>query len=92
MKNTQKWIPGIALTVVALLVVPFAWRLIFPYGRYQMMGHAYGWQMPMMYGGNGMTGFAMLFMGLILLVSLILIGLGVAWLIKAFAAKKYHQM
>jgi len=86
MKNTQKWIPGLALTFAALLTLPFAWRLFFPYGRYQMMGYGYDWQMPMMYGGNGMMGFGMLFMWLISLGLLVLIGLGIAWLVKALTA------
>ncbi len=88
MKNTRKWILGIAVAFVALLTLPFAWRLIFPYDRYQMMGYGYGWQMPMMYGGNGMMGFGMLFMWLSSLALLALIGLGTAWLIKALTAKK----
>jgi hypothetical protein len=91
MKNTQKWILGIALTFAALLALPFAWRLIFQYGRYQMMDYSYGWQMPMMYGGNGMMGFGVLFMWLISLSLLALIGLGIAWLIKALTAKKVPE-
>ena len=86
MNNTRKWILGIALTFAALLALPFAWRLIFPYSRYQMMGDAYGWQMLMMYGSNGMMGFGMIFMWLISLSLLVLIWLGIAWLVKALTA------
>ena len=88
MKNTQKWMLGIALAFAALLTLPFVWRLISPYGRYQIMGYGYGWQMPMMYAGNGMMGFGMLFMWLISLALLVLIGLGIAWLVKAPTARK----
>jgi hypothetical protein len=91
MKNTRKWIFGIALTIAALLTLPFAWQVIFPYGRYQMMGYAYGWQMPMMYRGNGMMGFGILFMWLISLSLLVLIGLGIAWLIKVHTAQNNNK-
>jgi hypothetical protein len=87
MKNAQKWILGIALTFAALLALPFAWRMIFPYGRYRMMGYGYDWQMPMMNGGSDMMGFGMPFMWLILPALLILIGLGIAWLVKALTVQ-----
>ena len=87
MKNTQKWILGIALTFAALLALPFVWPLFFPYDRYGMMGYGYGWHMPMMYGGYGAMGFGPLFMWLISASSLVLIGLGIAWLIKALSAQ-----
>jgi predicted house-cleaning NTP pyrophosphatase (Maf/HAM1 superfamily) len=54
-----------------------------------MMGYGYGWHMPMMYGGFGMMGFGMmLFMWLISLASLVLIGLGIAWLVKTLTDTK----
>lgn len=86
MKNAWKWILGIALALVVLFVLPFAWRLFMPFGGYGMMG--YGWHMPMMYGGFGMMGFGMIFAWLIPLGLLVLIGLGIAWLVKALIAPK----
>lgn len=83
MKNTWKWAFGIALAVIILLIVPFAWGLFLPYGEGGMMGYRYGSHMPMMYGG-----FGMFFMWLILLASLVLIGLGIAWLVKALTSSK----
>ncbi len=88
MKNTWKWVLGFALALIALLIVPFAWGFFLPYGRYERMGYGYGWHMPMMYGGYGMMGFGMLFMWLISLASLVLIGLGIAWLVKALSTQK----
>ena len=83
MKNTWKWTFGIALAVIVLLILPFTWGLFLPYGGDGMMGYGYGWHMPMMYGG-----FGMLFMWLISLSSLVLIGLGIAWLVKTLTAPK----
>ena len=88
MKNTWKWTFGIALAFIVLLIVSFAWRLFLPHGGNGMMGYEYGWHMPMMYGGYGMMGFGMLFMWLISLASLLLIGLGIALLVKALTAPK----
>lgn len=88
MKNMWKWILGIALTFVVLLILPFAWRSFFPYDSYGMMEYGYGWHIPMMYGGYGTMGPGMLFMWLITLASVVLIGLGVVWLIKALSAQK----
>jgi hypothetical protein len=88
MRNIWKWVLGFALAFIVLLILPFAWRLFLPYGGYGMMGYGYGWHMPMMYGGSGMMGFGMLFMWLISLASLVLIGLGIAWLVKALTAPK----
>jgi hypothetical protein len=87
MKNTQKWILGTALTVASLLALPFAWGMLFPYDRYGTMGYGYGWHMPMMYQGYAPMGFGMLFMWLISVASLVLMGLGIAWLIKALSAQ-----
>ncbi len=88
MKKTWKWTFGIALAVIVLLILPFTWGLFLPYGGDGMMGYGYGWHMPMMYGGFGMMGFGMLFMWLISLASLVLIGLGIAWLVKTLTAPK----
>ncbi len=88
MKNSLKWIHGISLTFAGLLLLPFAWRSFLPHNRYGMMDFAYGWHMPMMYGGNGMMGFGMLFMWLISIALLVLIGLGIVWLVKAFTISK----
>ena len=74
--------------LILLLVPLFAQILFLPSGAYRMVNYDYSWHMPMMYGG-GMMGFGMLFMmWLILLGLLILIGLGIAWLIKALTATK----
>ena len=88
MRNIWKWVLGLALAWTVLLILPSAWRFFLPYERYEMMGYGYGWHMPMMYGGFGMMGFGMLFMWLISLASLVLIGLGIAWLVKTLTAPK----
>ncbi len=88
MKNKWMWALGIALAAILLFVSPFVWGLFLPNGGYGMMGYGYGWHMPMMYGG-GMMGFGMmLFMWLISLASLVLIGFGIAWLVKTLTAQK----
>lgn len=84
MKNIWKWIFGIALILIALLTMPFLMGLFFSDNGYGMMPYNYGWHMPMMYGGFGM----MPFMWLISLASLVLIGLGIAWLINSLNAQK----
>ena len=86
MKNTFGWIAGIAVLLVVLLTLPFAWHWFMPFGSYGMMARGYGYHMPMM-GGYGMMSFDSLFTWLIPLGILILIGLGIAWLIKALTAK-----
>jgi hypothetical protein len=85
--NTSKWVVGSVLVGVALMVVPFVSRFFLPYGRYEMMGYGYGWHIPMMYGRYGMASFGMLFMWLIPLALLVLIGSGIAWLVRALTAK-----
>lgn len=87
MKNTQKWILGISLAFAALLALPFALQLVLPYDRHGMIGYRYDLHMPMIYGGYGTVGFGMLFLWLVALASLVLIGLGIAWLIKALGAQ-----
>ena len=85
MNNKWKWGLGITAAVIILLVALFAQFLN---GGYRMMNYSYGWHMPMMYGG-GMMGFGMMFIvWLILLGLLILIGLGIAWLVKTLTATK----
>jgi len=85
MNNKWKCTLGAALAVILLLVRLFV-PLFLPSGAYRMMN--YSWHMPMMYGG-GMMGFAMMFtMWLIWLSLLILIGLGIAWLVKTLTAMK----
>ncbi len=90
MTNKWKLVFAVAMAIMILLVLPFAGRLFLPYGEYGMMTYGYGWHMPpMMSGGFGMMGFGMmLFMWLISLASLVLIGLGIAWLIKTLTAPK----
>jgi hypothetical protein len=84
MNNKWRWGVGIAV-VLFLLIVPLFAQIILN-GGYRMMN--YSWQMPMMYGG-GMMGFGMmLVIWLILLGLLVLIGLGIAWLVKTLTATK----
>lgn len=87
MKNKWKWTLGIALAVI-LLLIPLFVQVFLQIPAYGMMNYGYGWHMPMMYGG-GMMGFGMMFMmWLILLGLLILIGLGIAWLVKSLTATR----
>ena len=91
MNNKWKWVLPITLAMVVLLVPPFAWRFFVAYSRYGMMGNTNGWYMPMMYGGPAMMGIGMMFlMWLTLLASLVLIGLGIAWLVKELTAPKSY--
>ena len=85
MNNKWKWTLGIVLAVI-LLLVPLFIQVFLPSGAYRMMN--YDWHMPMMYGG-WMMGFGMMFMmWLVWLGLLILIGLGIAWLVKTLTAMK----
>ena len=86
MRLNAKWIIGIALVLIVLYSIPFAWRLWIPYGGYGMM-RGYGYGMPMMYYGFGMMPFGMLFMFLIPLGLLTLIVLGIVWFVKQLTAK-----
>ena len=88
MNKTWKWAFGIASAILLILIPLFAGMLFLPNGGYRMMSYGYGWHMPMMYGG-GMMGFGMMFLAwLILLGLLVLIGLGIAWLVKTLTAPK----
>ncbi|MCC6298850.1 MAG: hypothetical protein IT314_06105 [Anaerolineales bacterium] len=87
MNVNWRWIVGIALILIALIVIPLIWQLLMPSaGGYAMMpGHGNG--TPMM-GGYGMTMlFGMWFMRLLPLGTLILIALGVVWLAKQLTTK-----
>lgn len=91
MNNKWKSVLLITLAVVVLLIPPLAWRFFLAYGGYGMMGNPNEWYMPMMYGGPAMMSFGMMFlMWLILLASLVLIGLGIAWLVKDLTVPKSH--
>ena len=87
MNNKWKWSLGISVAVIILLVPLFIQTLF--NGGYRMMDYySYGWHMPMMYGG-GMMGFGMMFvMWPILLGLLVLLGLGIAWLVKTLTTMK----
>ena len=88
MNNKWKWGFSIA-TALIILLVPLLAQIFLPNGGYQMMGYGYGWHMPMIYRAPGMMGFGMmLLLWLILLGLLILIGLGIAWLVKTLTATK----
>jgi hypothetical protein len=87
MNNKWKWVLGLTLATIALIVSPLAWVSFTSYG---MMRNTNEWFMPMMYGAPGMMAFGMmLFKWLILLAMLVLIGLGIAWLVKELSAQKY---
>jgi hypothetical protein len=87
MNNKWKWVLGLALATIAFIISPFAWGFFISYG---MMRNTNEWFMPMMYGAPGMMAFGMmLFKWLILLAMLVLIGLGIAWLVKELSAQKY---
>ncbi len=89
MNKTWKWAIGIASAILLILIPLFVGMMFLPNGGYGMMRYGYGWHMPMMYGGFGMMGFGMmLFMWLISLASLVLIGFGIAWLVKTLTAPK----
>ena len=82
MSSTVKWTIGIVVGLVVLFALPFIWQAIFPTYGYGMMGGGYG-RMQMMGGyGNGMMPFGIFFMWLIPLGLLVLIGLGIAALVK----------
>lgn len=86
MQKKWKWVLGLTLVMVVLITALFAWRFFLPYG---MMGNTNAWYMPMMYGPSGVMASGMMFLvWLILLGLLILIGLGIAWLIKSLTATK----
>jgi hypothetical protein len=87
MSNTIKWIIGVVAGLVVLFAIPFVWRAVFPGYGYGMMGAGYG-HMPMMGSyGFGFMPFGMAFMWLIPLGLLVLIGLGIAALVKYLTAK-----
>ena len=88
MNKNWKWAIGITSAILLILIPLFAGMLFLPNGGYGMMNYGYGWHMPMMYGGFGMIGFGMIFMWLISIASLVLIGLGIAWLVKALTSSK----
>jgi hypothetical protein len=86
MSNKWKRVLGLVLVLIVLLVSPFAWRIFLPYG---MMRNTADWHMPMMYGAPGMMALGMMFLiWLVLLVSLLLIGIGIVWLVKENTAQK----
>jgi hypothetical protein len=91
MSKTAKWVIGIVIALLVLqFAMPFLWQLIFPaanaygYGMPMMRGYGFGngWHMPMM--GFGFGG---IFMWLLPVGTLILIGLGIAWLVKQLTSK-----
>ncbi len=87
MSNTVKWTIGVVIGLVVLFLVPLAWRLVFPAYGFGMMSGGYG-HMPMMGGyGYGFMPFGMIFMWLIPIGLLVLIGLGIAALVKYLTNK-----
>src|SRR5215216_4768625 len=92
MKRKWLWGLGIGLVILVLLILPFIWRLFIPNGGYGMMGNSYGRHMSMMHGGYGVVGMAMLFMWLLPLSLLALVGLGIAWLVRALIIPNKQQV
>lgn len=93
MNNKWKWALLITLAMIVLLVPPFAWSFFLAYGRYTIMGNTYGWYMymPMIHGSPAMMSLGMIFlMWLTLVASLVLIGLGIAWLVRELTAPKSY--
>ena len=89
MTNQWKWVLGIALVLLVLLVPAFAWRFFLSFDGYGMMSNASVWRMPMMYGSPGIMGFGMMFlMWGNCLATLVLIGLGIALFAKVIHAPK----
>jgi len=91
MSKTTKWIIGIVVVLVLLqFAMPFAWQLLYPAGNfgYGMMrgGYGFGGMHSMM--GFGFGGF---FMWLLPLGTLILIGLGIAYLWKKLTEKPVQE-
>jgi len=85
MSTKNKWLLGIGIAIglIVLFALPFLWHVLYPvtgYG-YGMWGgmHMHGFGFSPMRGGMG---FGMFFMWLIPLGLLVLIGLGIAALIK----------
>ncbi|PKN90721.1 MAG: hypothetical protein CVU44_22695 [Chloroflexi bacterium HGW-Chloroflexi-6] len=88
MKNTWKWILGIALVLV-LFFGPYLFQLAFPtmgYG-YGMMGSGRGGMM----GGFGFFPFGMGLMWLVPLGIIVLVALGIVWLINNINGPKTGQ-
>ena len=85
MNNKWKWVLGLTLATIVLLISPFAWGFFISYGITRTTNE---WYMPMMDGASGMMAFSMMFlMWLILLAFTVLIWLGIVWLIKELSAQ-----
>lgn len=93
MKINWRWLIGITLILIVLVVLPLVWQLIFPatnaygYVMPMMRGYGYGYGIHMPMAGFGFMPFGMFFMWLIPLGTLILIVLAIVWLIKQLIAK-----
>jgi len=86
MKKIWLWVAG---AVVTLAVLTAAFFGPVSYLNTPMMSGAYGWRMPMMYGGYGMMGGGtMVLAWLIQIGLLVLIGLACAWLIRQLKETK----
>lgn len=86
MSTKNKWLLGfgIILGLGVLFALPFAWQALFHAQNFGLAGYGH---MPMMRGGGfshmgGFMGIGMLMAGLIPLGLIVLIGLGIAALIK----------
>lgn len=88
MKNTWKWILGIALALV-LFFGPYLFQLAFP-----TMGYGYGMMVSGrggMMGGFGFFPFGMGLMWLVPLGIIVLVALGIVWLINNIKGPKTGQ-
>jgi hypothetical protein len=88
MNNGWKWLLGIFAAIVLFLGGMLASGLFMPHGGYMLSSGGYAWGMPMMYGRYGAAlhpfwGFGMfMFMPLLTLAFLVLVGLGIAVLVR----------
>jgi hypothetical protein len=88
MSTKNKWLIGIGIAVVLVILffLPLIWHTFFPAQGFGMMGGGYGYGYGMHNFGFspmfGMMGFGMFFVWLIPLGLLVLLGLGIAALIK----------
>ncbi len=87
MNINWKWIVGIVLVLVALIVAPLAWQIFLPTSAgYGMMQ---GYRIPMMNGGFGMMPpIGMWIMWLMPLSAFVLIGFAFGWAANQFTRRR----
>jgi hypothetical protein len=97
MKNSWKWLLGISAGILLLYGLMIVSGFFMPYGGYMLNSGGYAWGMPMMSGrfaapfhpfwGSGMF----IFMPILTLALLVLIGLGIAALVKTLRTQAPKQ-